>query len=87
MHKLIWQCWAEIKKLQAQLDGLAASITSLSARLFQFTAGMPYKFTVGSGSPEGVVNGDVGHLFWDDTNKFLYIKIIGNATTTGWQVH
>ena len=38
----------------------------------------------GSGSPEGVVVGNVGQTYWDYTNKILWTKDTGDGTNTGW---
>jgi hypothetical protein len=44
-------------------------------------------FTVGTGSPEGVVSGSPGDRFWASDTGFEWTKVTGVATTTGWLVH
>ena len=44
-------------------------------------------FTVGTGSPEGVVSGSPGDRFWASDTGFEWTKVTGSATTTGWLVH
>lgn len=40
----------------------------------------------GSGSPEGVEEGDIGQHYWDSLNRIDYIKTSGDGTNTGWEV-
>jgi len=38
----------------------------------------------GSGSPQGVVTASPGQVYWDSTNKQLWVKESGSGNT-GWQ--
>lgn len=48
------------------------------------TSGITAMAIVGENSPEGVVVGYEGMLYWDKLNHQLYIKNSGQGTDTGW---
>jgi len=48
---------------------------------------IPLKITSGTGSPEGVVTGDIGDLYINKSggaNTTLYVKTSASGENTGW---
>ncbi len=43
-----------------------------------------YRFFAGSGTPQGVITGNIGDTYTDGYGGALYLKTSGTATNTGW---
>jgi hypothetical protein len=70
---------ASTKNTSAKTYKLLATLTALTMNAIRLS--LP---TSGSGSPESVVDGNVGRPYYDTTAKTTYVKETAAGTLTGW---